>query len=179
MNVRLSRFGYVLAVVAGLAALLVGLLVSPRGVDLIAALVAGLSALLGVLGGAASYWLVRAKDERFLEPTLLTTSTDIEEAARRFLRSKRPNSTSIDLTVRSLVPALVEEGVWNEEDVTNFRQMLRVRNAVVHGMGEQVKPRDIEEAIEIGGALKTKITARKADVQPGGASGSAEDGLEK
>jgi hypothetical protein len=175
MNGRASRFGLVLVTAATLLALIVALFASSGEVSHAVTLAAALS---GFIASSASYVVVKilrtnAADMRNSELTLLKTTTDVEESARNLLQSKQQDHGSVTPTVRSLISALLEDGTWTVDDATNFRQMLRVRNTIVHGREEQISAHDVKVAVEIGRTLREKIAVTKT-----GTKGARDLGLE-
>jgi hypothetical protein len=159
--------------VVGLTAGLIAGLVAGLGAGLVAGLTSSVvvASLSAIVAGSASFLLYVRRSDVPYEVRLLRSAIGIEKAARDYVRLKHPNETTVEPTVHSLIPTLVDDGVWLEEDVKRFREILRIRNDYAHGRREQIRARHAEALIEEGRLLRSKLAAarekvRRTDVPP-------------
>jgi len=166
MNAKVWRFGRVLVLAAVVLSSGVGLLVNTKAGGVPIVFATGFGALVA---SALSLFVERRTRISFsseLESELLQTVIKCEMAGRQYVFVKRRDESdpSVTYTVYSLLPTLVEDGVWSEEDAVRFRKVMHLRNAIVHGRTEEARPHDIEGAVDMGRALTEKITASSTPV---------------
>ncbi|KAB1923147.1 hypothetical protein F8280_16705 [Micromonospora noduli] len=86
----------------------------------------------------------------------------VEEAASGILDLRL---TSRRLSLFSLRAGLVEEGIWNDEDIKAFDQVLSIRNSIAHGDKRSYSLKELEAAAKTIEQLGEKLRARTAQLR--------------
>jgi hypothetical protein len=123
-----------------------------------------LTAVAALLGAALGYYFgnedlpqaeLRSREAVSLEAQLLQEVQELEIRAAEATQKRQDR-----VTITELVTLLTERGYWDARAVQQFREALRVRNAMVHPKGdESVDFAEIERAVGTVRDLRQQISA--------------------
>ncbi|MGH3824409.1 MAG: hypothetical protein ACRDRA_16495 [Pseudonocardiaceae bacterium] len=65
--------------------------------------------------------------------------------------------TLSDLTIAKVLTNLASEGRWNSQDIQQFRQLLKIRNSIVHGEGSKLTPDRLSAVLRQVDRLQEKL----------------------
>ena len=102
---------------------------------------------------------LRQDREILASAELVTAFARVERLIRELAEQIRPSQSRRTSLLRTL-PLLEEAGVWDELDLSMFRQLLRLRNSLVHEDILALTPDEVSLGLSVARRLEDKLALR-------------------